>query len=70
MAGRWRLALAVGMATTLAVSACGQQPPSGAATQAPGTGAATVRGAGGELRLVWWQGPTILNPHLSQGTKD
>ena len=71
MAGRWRLALAVGMAATLAVSACAQQPSGGGATTAPGTQApAAQRGAGGELRLVWWQGPTILNPHLAQGTKD
>ena len=30
----------------------------------------TRRGGGGKLRLLWWQGPTILNPHLSTGTKD
>lgn len=71
MAGRWRLAVAVGMAATLAVNACAQQPTGGQTTTAPGTPApAAQRGAGGELRLVWWQGPTILNPHLSQGTKD
>jgi peptide/nickel transport system substrate-binding protein len=28
------------------------------------------RGAGGELRTLWWQGPTILNPHLAIGVKD
>jgi hypothetical protein len=28
------------------------------------------RGAGGNLKVLMWQGPTILNPHLSQGTKD
>ncbi len=28
------------------------------------------RGAGGTLKLLWWQAPTILNLHLSQGTKD
>ncbi len=28
------------------------------------------RGAGGTLRLLWWQAPTVLNLHLSQGTKD
>ncbi len=33
----------------------------------PGT---SKRGAGGNLRLLWWQAPTILNAHLSQGTKD
>ncbi|MFN8517144.1 MAG: ABC transporter substrate-binding protein, partial [Chloroflexia bacterium] len=30
----------------------------------------TQRGGGGALRLLQWQGPTILNPHLSSGTKD
>jgi peptide/nickel transport system substrate-binding protein len=28
------------------------------------------RGGGGELKVLWWQGPTILNPHLSIGVKD
>ena len=28
------------------------------------------RGAAGVLRLLYWQAPTILNPHLSSGTKD
>ena len=28
------------------------------------------KGRGGTLRLFFWQAPTILNPHLSQGTKD
>ncbi len=32
--------------------------------------ATSKRGAGGNLRLLWWQAPTILNAHLSQGTKD
>jgi peptide/nickel transport system substrate-binding protein len=27
-------------------------------------------GGGGLLRLLWWQAPTIINPHLSTGTKD
>ncbi len=39
-----------------------------AATTAPA--AAGVRGAGGNLKVLMWQGPTILNSHLSQGTKD
>jgi peptide/nickel transport system substrate-binding protein len=37
---------------------------------AAGQPAATGRGQGGTLKLLWWQAPTILNPHLSQGTKD
>lgn len=28
------------------------------------------RGARGVLRVLYWQAPTILNPHLSTGTKD
>jgi peptide/nickel transport system substrate-binding protein len=28
------------------------------------------RGGGGALRLLFWQGPTLLNPHFASGTKD
>ena len=30
----------------------------------------TKRGGGGALRLLWWQGATLLNPHFAVGTKD
>jgi peptide/nickel transport system substrate-binding protein len=30
----------------------------------------TKRGGGGALRLLWWQGPTLLNPHFAVGLKD
>jgi peptide/nickel transport system substrate-binding protein len=30
----------------------------------------TKRGGGGTLKLLMWQGPTLLNPHFAQGTKD
>jgi peptide/nickel transport system substrate-binding protein len=30
----------------------------------------TKRGGGGLLKLLWWQGPTLLNPHFATGTKD
>lgn len=30
----------------------------------------TTRGGGGALKLLWWQGPTLLNPHLAGGEKD
>jgi peptide/nickel transport system substrate-binding protein len=30
----------------------------------------TKRGGGGALKLLWWQGPTLLNPHFAVGTKD
>ena len=28
------------------------------------------RGGGGALKTLWWQGPTLLNPHFATGTKD
>jgi peptide/nickel transport system substrate-binding protein len=30
----------------------------------------TTRGGGGTLKVLWWQGPTLLNPHFAVGTKD
>ncbi|MBV9546443.1 MAG: peptide ABC transporter substrate-binding protein, partial [Chloroflexi bacterium] len=44
------------------------QPTSAAPTVAPT--AATTRAAGTTLSVLMWQGPTIANGHLSQGTKD
>ena len=30
----------------------------------------TKRGGGGALKTLFWQGPTLLNPHFAGGTKD
>jgi peptide/nickel transport system substrate-binding protein len=30
----------------------------------------TRRGGGGPLKILWWQAPTLLNPHFATGTKD
>src|SRR5262249_29180244 len=30
----------------------------------------TKPGGGGALKLLWWQAPTLLNPHFAIGTKD
>ena len=30
----------------------------------------TKRGGGGEVKVLWWQGATLLNPHFAVGTKD
>lgn len=55
------------------VSGCA---PQSAAPAASSTGQsntalpATGRGTGDTLRLIWWQAPTILNPHLATGGKD
>src|ERR1700687_1233542 len=28
------------------------------------------RGGGGPLKILWWEAPTLLNPHFATGTKD
>ena len=50
---------ALGTATSLPLGAGGGLGPG-----------PTRRGGGGTLKMLWWQAPTILNPHLAQGTKD
>lgn len=40
------------------------------ATARPAYAAVAGRGAQGTVKLLYWQAPTIVNPHLSQGTKD
>ncbi len=30
----------------------------------------TKAGGGGSLKALWWQAPTLLNPHFAVGTKD
>jgi len=42
----------------------------GAAASPAASGGPTKRGGGGTLKLLQWQAPTVLNPQLSQGTKD
>ena len=41
-----------------------------AMAQAPATYKPTKRGGGGHLKVLWWQGATLLNPHFAVGTKD
>jgi peptide/nickel transport system substrate-binding protein len=41
-----------------------------AQAQARGAYAPTKRGGGGPVRTLWWQAPTLLNPHFGTGTKD
>jgi peptide/nickel transport system substrate-binding protein len=41
-----------------------------AQAQPKGAYAPTKRGGGGPVRVLWWQGATLLNPHFATGTKD
>ncbi len=64
---------AASAAPSAAAGASPAASASGAATPAASTAASggpTKRGGGGVLKLLQWQGPTILNPQLSSGTKD
>ena len=58
------LGLTAPMATQMLVS-------SGVAVAAPTPAyKPTKRGGGGPLKVLWWQAPTLLNPHFATGTKD
>jgi peptide/nickel transport system substrate-binding protein len=41
-----------------------------ALAEGPSSYKPTKRGGGGPLKVLWWQGPTLLNPHFATGTKD
>ncbi|MCW5737833.1 MAG: peptide ABC transporter substrate-binding protein [Enhydrobacter sp.] len=41
-----------------------------AMAQSKSTYKPTKRGGGGQLKVLWWQGATLLNPHFAVGTKD
>ncbi|MHB8577673.1 MAG: peptide ABC transporter substrate-binding protein [Dehalococcoidia bacterium] len=58
-------ATSVGAATKAAAS-----PAAGAATAAANAFNPTKRGGGGTLKLLWWQAPTLPQPHIQNGTKD
>jgi peptide/nickel transport system substrate-binding protein len=65
-----RRGFALAVTAIMALAACTQ--PGTSPSAAPSASAAPVaqRGAGGELKILYWQAPTILNPHQATGTKD
>lgn len=73
MLRHWRRTLALAGSLALVI-ACGQSPtPPAAGTGAPATASAAPvakRGAGGDLKILYWQAPTILVGHQATGTKD
>ena len=70
--------------TSKATTTAGTQAPAAASSGSPAAGGAsaavvghqtpgfnpTKRGGGGTVKLLYWQAPTILNGHLSDGAKD
>jgi peptide/nickel transport system substrate-binding protein len=65
-----RYMLGLGLSGPLLGNLLAAYTPVQAQTKQPAAFVPTKRGGGGKLRLLWWQAPTILNPHLSSGTKD
>src|SRR5262249_6942961 len=61
-----RALVGLGLTAPIAAQLLG---PGTARAQTP-AGAPARRGGGGALRLLYWQAPTILNPHLTVGVKD
>jgi peptide/nickel transport system substrate-binding protein len=64
-----RRGLALAVTASIALAACAPAPTGGGASPTAGAGAFT-RGAGGELKILYWQAPTILISHQATGTKD
>ena len=63
-----RRMMAVGIAAPVAaqiLTHSGVAMAQGASTYKP-----TKAGGGGTLKVLWWQAPTLLNPHFATGTKD
>ena len=72
---RWRSALAISFSAVILAAACAQTGTPGTSSGPSGSAAATggaafKRGDGGQLNILYWQAPTILNPHQATGTKD
>jgi len=71
-----RRGLALAVTASIALAACTQTPttgtspsPGASGSVAPSAGTFS-RGQGGELKILYWQAPTILNTHQATGTKD
>src|SRR5205823_10876951 len=69
----WRPGRAIAATAAVALAACSPSATPGTSPSGSGGasgGAAFKRGDGGELKILYWQAPTILNPHQATGTKD
>jgi peptide/nickel transport system substrate-binding protein len=55
---------------TKPTAAAAATPAPAQAAQPKPAAAGAKRGGGGVVKLLYWQAPTIVNPHLAVGTKD
>jgi peptide/nickel transport system substrate-binding protein len=66
-----RMMVGAGVAAPLAAQMlAGAGIPRRASAQSKPAFTPSRRGGGGDVKVLWWQGPTILNPHMSIGVKD
>jgi peptide/nickel transport system substrate-binding protein len=65
-----RMMVGLGVTAPLAAQMLDRSGVPAASAQARPAFTPTRRGGGGTLRVLWWQGPTLLNPHFAAGTKD
>jgi peptide/nickel transport system substrate-binding protein len=61
--------LAVGLTAPLVAQMLGSVGIAAAQSARPAL-TPTRRGGGGLVKTLWWQAPTLLNPHFANGTKD
>jgi peptide/nickel transport system substrate-binding protein len=62
--------IGLGLTAPLAAQVLASAGAAHAQPKAPTGPAPTRRGGGGPLKTLWWQAPTLLNPHFATGTKD
>src|SRR6476619_3342000 len=69
-----RAGIPIGVVATVLASCTGKERASSSADKNPVPDDTPFepkrRGGGGQLKLLWWQAPSILNGHMSNGTKD
>ena len=61
---------AVGLTAPMATQLLAFAGAAPAQAQTPQSYTPTRRGGGGQLKILYWQGATLLNPHFAVGTKD
>jgi peptide/nickel transport system substrate-binding protein len=65
-----RRGFALAVTAAMALAACTQNPAGSSTAPSASASAQISRGAGGDLKILYWQAPTILNAHQATGTKD
>jgi peptide/nickel transport system substrate-binding protein len=69
--GSRKIVSAIGLVAAIVFGACSQSVTTvPSATTATGTPGTFSRGQGGDLKVLYWQAPSILNPHLANGKRD